>query len=510
MKYFIAVALCLTLTSTAICQNKITKNCKPCASFKTLDLPDVFIKKTESFLNDTIKANQFQPEIVISKPFCRLEGIIGKEIAFELYLPQNWNGRFLMSGNGGFAGAFQNFLLPYISGGYAVAATNTGHVDNNDGAAWAYNDIERQVNFGHLAVHRTTVVSKALIRAAYCTSPSYSYFLGCSRGGGQALMEAQRYPDDYDGIVAGAPAYNWPAIAAKGILSLQKNYPDAKKLNPVITDDNLKLLQDIVCKECDLADGLGDCILNEPNNCKTDLSKLPLCPGDTAGKDCFTNAQVAALRAIFEPLILEGKLVHPGFPHGIEAEPTGIDLWIAGTSPFVKPSLWYYFATNIYKYLIYNDPSWDYQAYRFDDFFTKTAFASSFLDATNADYSAFEKSKGRLILYHGWNDPALSAYATIAHYEEALKKNPNLQSFMRLFLLPGVLHCEGGPGADDVDYVKLISDWVEKGNAPERVVFSKKEKGKTVMTRPVYPYPKVAVYDGKGDPKLESSFGVKK
>lgn len=512
MKRFIFIIACLLINLISFSQERFTKSCKPCESFKQLSLPEVSIQKAEGHLKDTIPASQFEPQVVISVPFCRLQGIIGKEIGFEIYLPTQWNGRFLMSGNGGFAGRFQNNLVDYINQGYAIAATNTGHTGVSEiEAEWALNNMERQLNFGHLAVHRTTVVSKSLIQTAYCKPAAYAYFLGCSRGGGQALMEEQRYPDDYDGIVAGAPAFGWPALAAKGISILQKNYPDPKNFsNTVITSDNLKLMQEIVCKECDLLDGLNDCILNEPNACKPDFNKFPRCPGDTASKNCFTGAQITALKTIFEPLVIEGRQVYPGYPLGLEGIDEGIDLWIAGTSKFLKPSLHHFFGTGIFKYLVYNNPNWDYQKYTFQNFTQETAYASSYLDATNTDYSAFRKSKGKMIIYHGWNDPALSANATIQHYEEALNKNPDLPSFIRLFLMPGVLHCAGGPGADNADYVYLIRQWVEKDIAPERVIFEKKEKGITTMTRPVYAYPKVAVYDGKGDPNKESSFILKK
>ena len=167
------------------------------------------------------------------------------------------------------------------------------------------------------------------------------------------------------------------------------------------------------------------------------------------------------------------------------------------------------FGTNMFKFLVYNDPSWDYTKYDFKNFFEETRYASSYLDATQTDYSDFKKLNGKMIIYHGWNDPALSAYATIQHYEEAMKKDKDLQSYIRLFLLPGVLHCGGGTGPDNVDWVKLIQDWTENNKAPERVVLSKMENGKTVMTRPVYPYPKVTIYNGKGESTDEKSFGVK-
>ncbi len=505
------VILVALLSPPIIAQDKMVKSCKPCASLMQLSLPDVRISKAEPQLRDTITTGPFEPPVVVSVPFCRLEGIIGNEIGFELFLPANWNGRFLMSGNGGFAGAFQNSLVNYVNEGYAIASTNTGHTGSGIQADWALNNMERQLNFGHLAVHRTTVVAKSLVTTAYCQPPTFNYFLGCSRGGGQALMEAQRYPDDYDGIVCGAPAFDWPAIGAKGISIAQKNYPDPQNPNkPILTNESLKLLQEIVCKQCDLADGLGDCILNEPNNCSIDFNQLPRCPGDTASARCFTGAQIETLKTIFEPLMIENKLVYPAYPLGLEAAEGGIDLWIAGTSPMLKPSLHHFFATGIFKFLIMNDQGWDFRGYDFKNFGKETRYAAAYLNATQTNYSAFEKSKGKMILYHGWNDPALSANATILHYEEAMKQHPNLSSFMRLFMLPGVLHCSGGPGADQVDMVRLIRNWVEKDQAPERVILEKKEKGKTVMTRPVYPYPKVAVYDGKGDPNKESSFVLKK
>ena len=321
------------------------------------------------------------------------------------------------------------------------------------------------------------------------------------------MVEAQLYPDDFNGIVCGAPAFSWPAIGAKFIKSCQLIYPNPKDLKPVITNDNLKLLQEQVLRQCDNLDGLSDKIINDPRNCKFDFSKLPMCPGDKEGPGCFTKQQLAAIKSVYEPLVIDNQLVYPGFPYGLEAESDGWPAWITGSKQFA--SLHYFFGTNMFKYLVYNDPSWDYSKYDFKNFFKETRYASSYLDATQTDYGDFKKRNGRMIMYHGWNDPALSAYATIQHYEEAMKKDKDLQSYIRLFLLPGVLHCGGGTGCDNVDWVKLIRDWTENNAAPERVVFSKQEKENTVMTRPAYPYPKVTVYDGKGKPTDEKSFGAK-
>ncbi|MEX2231187.1 MAG: tannase/feruloyl esterase family alpha/beta hydrolase [Cyclobacteriaceae bacterium] len=489
-----------------------TKPCTPCEKLKELQLPDVTILKIESLANDTIKNQAGSISLVITVPFCRVSGRISKEINFELLLPVQWNGRFLMSGGGGFVGSIQNNLREYVNRGYATAGTDTGHQGNGLSAEWALNNMERQINFGRLAIHRTAVVSKAVMHGFYCTYPAYSYFLGCSRGGGQAMVEAQFYPEDFEGIVAGAPAFSWPAIGAKFIQGCQKNYPNPKDLSkPVITNDNLKLLQEYVLKQCDKIDGLSDKIINDPRDCKFDFSKMPLCADDKPTPSCITQEQLTAIKSIYSPVMVDNKMIYPGFPFGLEDERGSWDSWISGTSKNLQnaPSLHYMFGTNMFKYLVYNDPSWDYSQYDFKNFFEETRYASSYLDATQTDYNDFKKHKRKMIMYHGWNDPALSAYATIQHYEEAQQKDKDLQSYIRLFLLPGVLHCGGGTGPDFIDWVKQIENWVENGKAPDRIVLSKSENGKAVMTRPVFPYPKLTIYNGKGDSNLDSNFKVK-
>ncbi|MCW3116363.1 MAG: Tannase and feruloyl esterase [Chitinophagaceae bacterium] len=482
--------------------NPNSKNCIPCEQLKNLGLPDVTILEAKSFKKDSIEGQ------AITVPFCRVLGRISKEINFELLLPNQWNQRFLMSGGGGFVGSIQNSFRYEVNSGYATVGTDAGHQGFGVDAIWALNNMERQIDFGKLAIHLTAVVSKFLIRTYYCKDPAYSYFSGCSRGGGQAMMEAQQYPADFDGIVAGAPAFTWPAIGARFIQNSQKNYPNPKDLgNPVITKDNLKLLQQQVLKQCDALDGITDNIINDPRACKFDLSILPVCPDSLASANCLTAQQLAAIKAVYSAVMVKQDTIYPGFPFGAENEQGSWDMWIAGNNPQMKmPSLHYLFGTNLFKYLVFNNPDWDYSQYDFSKFFEETRYASAFLDATQADYTEFKKRNRKMILFHGWNDPALSAFETIKHYQEAEMKDKDIQSHIRLFLLPGVLHCGGGPGPDDVDWIALVRDWVEKGKAPERVVMSKKENGKTVMTRPVFPFPKLAVYSGKGDTNLEKNF----
>jgi feruloyl esterase len=294
-KFSISFAL-MFFISTVSAQS--VKFCKPCEELKKLQLPDVTILVAEAKASDTIKNpnEPWIPTLIINKPFCRVLGRISKEINFELLLPNESNGRFLMSGGGGFVGSIQNGFRDKVNDGFATAGTDAGHRGGAD-AKWAYNNRERQLNFGKLAVHRTAVVSKLIMQNFYCVAPTKSYFAGCSRGGGQAMMEAQYYPEDFDGIVAGAPAFAWPATAAKFIQGSKNNYPNPYDLKPVITIDTLKLLQNEVLKQCDLSDGAADSIIEDPRKCKFDFSKLPVCTEEKPGSSCFTKEQLNAIKS---------------------------------------------------------------------------------------------------------------------------------------------------------------------------------------------------------------------
>jgi len=472
-------------------------SCIPCEEIINIRLPDVTISQAE-LVQEPV-------------PHCKVAGTIGTEINFELLLPEQWNSRFAMGGGGGFVGSVQNIAESSIMKGYATAGTDTGHKGIPLKADWALNHMERQVNFGHLAIHRTAVTSKAIIEQYYCSPIAYSYFMGCSRGGGQAMMEAQKYPGDFDGIVAGAPAFSWPAKSAKFIQIAQAIYPDPNDLgHPVITLANLELLQSLVLEQCDAMDGVRDQIINDPRDCDLEKITFPLCTDDTPADDCFTSEQLEAIKTVYSDLELDSHEVSPGFPPGGENEPGGWQTWITGPNAGLMmlgfPSLQFGFGTEMFKYLVFQDPEWDYSTYDFADFAESTQYASSYLDATSTDYTAFNEDGGKMILYHGWNDPALSAYATINHYEQVKSDDPDVESYLRLFLLPGVLHCEGGPGPDQTDWLALIREWVEEGAAPERVIVSKMEADSIIMTRPVFPYPEKAIYDGKGDPNREDSF----
>jgi len=449
---------------------------------------------------------------------CKVAGILDGSIHFELLLPAEWNGRFVMGGGGGFVGTVQNAaqspLLPggtALERGYATVGTDTGHTGLVIDASWALDAPQRELDFAHRAVHRTAEVAKALVRRHYGKDLSYSYFFGCSRGGGQAMMESQRYPTDFDGIVAGAPAFDWPGLGAVNLRTQQAMFPDPGSLAlPVVTPELRALLAKSIREGCDSIDGLEDGIVDDPRQCKFDYRTLPRCVEELPSADCVTTAQLHALDAIYGGPRVGERQLYPGFPFGGENDAGGWDRWITGGKDALGPgvpNLHYAFGTQMYKYLIFDDPEWDYSSYDFAQWDEETKAAADLLNATSTDLHELAEAGGKLILWHGWSDSALSALGTIRYYEALERADPKVRDYSRLFLLPGVLHCSGGPGPDRVDWLDAIAAWVEKSTPPERLLATKPGSGgEPELSRPLCPYPQVARYDGSGDPRQEESF----
>ena len=432
--------------------------------------------------------------------------MIGGHIRLELLLPEAWNGRFAMGGGGGFVGTVQNAARDSVKQGYATVGTDTGHQwQPGHTAGWALDNEEAKLNFGYLAVHRTGEVAKALIRAYYGADPKFSYFVGCSRGGGQAMMEAQRYPKDFDGIVAGAPAFDWTGLAANMVSIAQALYPDPEHLEKtVLTKAALEKLQAGILEQCDAQDGLKDGIIQDPASVHFVLEKVP----------GLTDEQRRAIKAIYAGSRSPAGPISPGYTVGAECDPGQWQFWLVGPVPDLLkqdhvPDLTFAFGTQVFKYLVFNNPDWDYSKYDFSHFAQDTRLAASFLNATSADLGGFKARQGKLIIWHGWADPALPAHATADYYQRVLDHDAAATNYCRLFMVPGCLHCGGGPGAADVDWLGVIVDWVEIGNAPDMVLASKREHGTVVMTRPLFPYPAHAEYKGTGDPKQAQSFSAK-
>ena len=454
----------------------------------------------------------------IDVPHCKVVGVIDSTINFELLMPDDWNGKFLMGGGGGFVGSVQNQAQDGLSAGmtplergYATAGTDTGHTGSGIDASWALNDADAKEHFAHSAVHRTAEVSQAIVANYYGNSIDYSYFLGCSRGGGQAMISAQRYPEDFDGIIAGAPALDWPGIASGFIRNQQFVFPDPDDLaSSVITSENRRLLADALRNSCDLIDGVADGVMTDPRTCSFDPVDLPRCEAGPEA-ECVTDTQLAAIQAIYTGPTVNGVQLHPGFPFGGEMDPGGWDAWITQASPPAlppgTPNLHYAFGTEFAKYFVHSDPGWSYADYTFSNWREQTESLAALLNATDPDLSAFRDTGGKLILWHGWSDSALTALRSIDYFDSVEQQDPGAAEYLRMYLMPGVGHCSGGPGPDRVDWITAIEAWVEDGNAPKQVIASKiDEQDNVSMERPLCPYPQAATYDGDGDPNMAESF----
>ena len=508
----LAIVLMAFLTLGA-CKTEKTEKVT-CETATIADLPEVTIT---SVTQETDMA-----------PHCKVTGIIGKDINFELLLPHDWNGKFVFGGGGGFVGSVVNTALGYgvVEKGYATVGTDTGHQGHPNDASWAQNDLEAIVNFGHLAVHRTTVTSKALIEAYYQKEIDYSYFFGCSRGGGQALMEAQRYPDDFDGIVSGAPAYNWTEGLAGGMTHNQQlMFPNSNELGEaLITKKDLQIVEDAILNACDEMDGIKDGILNNPMACDFDLSTL-ICE-DGEGENCLSSEKIAAMQSIYDgPKDKEGNSIFYGFPYGGENAIGGWFRWITGGLDHLSdlddfqagvtteheavpvPNLQYGFGPGVLKYMVFHDEKWTIDGYDLNNLIEDARFLAPTLNATDPDLTAFRNNGGKLLMYTGWSDAAITALGTIGYYEKVLEFDPSAAEDVKLFMMPGVQHCIGGDGPSWVNWVDEIDKWVTSQEAPEQMpAYFIDEKMQVNGSRMICAYPNEAIYDGKGDTRDMNSF----
>lgn len=457
---------------------------------------------------------------------CKVDGVIGGKINFELLLPEDWNGKFVMGGGGGFVGSVMNTSLMFgsLQSGYATVGTDTGHQGHPVDASWALNDLEALVNFGHLAVHRTAVTAKALINAYYEQQISRSYFTGCSRGGGQAVMSALRYPEDFDAVVAGAYAVDWTGIATQATQVTEAMFPDPNDLDQAVVGPEAQaLIERSYLAACDAQDGLEDGILNDPPSCKFDVATLLCKVGET--ENCLSAEELAAVKVVYDgPKDSQGNSIYYGFPFGGETSPGGWSRWLTGglkgfAGEFQEgvgsggfeapptPNAFYGFGTGIMQNFVYHDPDWTYVGADYDNFAKESAAAAETLNATNPDISAFRARGGKMLLYSGWSDNAQSGLAMVGYYEGLLSHDSSVANDARLFMMPGVDHCGGGAGPSWVNFLTEIDNWAETGKAPDEIVaYWLDAQGQPAGGRPVCAFPDVAKYDGQGDPRNPTSF----
>jgi len=438
-------------------------------------------------------------------PLCKVEGLIGTEIRFAVWLPDTWNGKFVMGGQGGFAGTVESQALAFHGPqqGYAVAGTDTGHAGDGVDGRWALGHPERVVNYAHAAIHRVTVTAKAIVQARYGRAPGKAYFTGCSNGGRQALMSAQRYPDDFDAILAGAPAQDWRGLIAAFLTITKAMYPDPGKLTtPTLSIGDQQAIQKAVLAACDRADGLADGVMTDPSTCRFD-PKVLACRGENQD-GCLSPAEIAAVETITKGPMLDGKPYFVGFPFGAEADPRGWGGWLVGpgAAGATRPTLAYGFGLDFERYFVRQDPTWSYTDFDLARFTTEMKDLQPLLSPLDPDLSAFRRHGGKLLLYHGWSDAALSPFMTTRYVDAVVARDAGAKADVRLFLLPGVMHCFGGPGPDRVDWLGALDAWAGGGKAPDELTAGFATGG----ARKVCAYPKKAVFSGSGDGKSPDQF----
>jgi hypothetical protein len=432
---------------------------------------------------------------------CRVSGVLAPEIAFEVSLPAHWNGRFYMIGNGGHAGESLEDPMRVsqrnaaLQAGFAFAQTNTGHDARKEpGASFVMSNPAKAIDYAYRAVNLTAVTAKDLTRTYYRQDIKTAYWNSCSNGGRQGLIEAERFPQDFDGILANSPWIDQTGFTL-GALWNQRALDTAP-----LTAAKLALVARAVMSKCDALDGLKDGQIDDPRRCSLDVkADLPLCAAGVDNDTCLTGAQTETLLKIYGGPISQGKQIFPGFMLGSEAANGWMNL-IVPSQPDRKAAD-FSLAENSMRYLVPTppQPGYDYRSFDFDRDTHRLDAWGQLADATNPDLARFRRRGGKLIMTYGWADPVLQPLVGVNFYEQALMRNgPDTPQFFRLFMVPGMAHCAGGLATDRFDAVTALVDWVEKGKAPDSIRAARVVKNEEVRSRPLCPYPQVARYSGQG------------
>ncbi len=474
-----------------------------CESLGSLALPQTTITHARS-----VPAGRFEPPTPPGPTsfsnlpaFCRVAATLrpssDSEIKIEVWMPaQDWNGKFQATGNGGWSGAVSyGALARALALGYATAGTDTGHSGGR--GEFALGHPEKLIDFGYRAVHEMTVKAKAIIAAYYGNGPRLSYWVGCSSGGKQGLKEAQKFPADYDGILAGAPANYWTHLVTGDLWVSQTTLKDPASYIP---REKYPVIHKAALDACDALDGVTDGLIENPMRCRFDPSVLACKDGD--GPDCLTKPQVESARKIYSGPIhpRSKKQIFPGLEPGSEL---GWGPLAGGPNPFR-------IADDHFKYVVFRNPNWDFKTLNFDsDVALADKIDNGLLNAINPDLRKFLARGGKMILYHGWNDQLIAPRNTINYYENMAAKSGGMAKVsqsIRLFMAPGMAHCSGGEGPNTFDALTALDQWVEHGKAPGRIIAAHSVNGIVNRTRPWCPYPEVAKYKGSGSIDDAASF----
>jgi feruloyl esterase len=502
-----AARLALILASLAVLAGSGAEAATSCESLAALALPHAHVTSAE-----TMAAGAFQPPSVPRRgrdgwpgyarlpPFCRVAATLtpssDSDVKMEIWLPvSDWNGKFQAVGNGGWGGviSYQALALA-VAAGYAGASTDTGHVGNT--AAFAIGHPEKVIDMGYRAVHEMTLKAKAIVDAYYGAAPKLSVWNGCSLGGRQGITEAQRYPDDFDAIVAGAPAVNWMRLHGARMALNQSAHASE---HGYITPDKYPAIHEAALKACDTLDGVKDDVIEDPTRCHFD-PKILQCKG-ADGPECLTPDQVQTARTLYAPL-KSPKNGAPIFPSLLMAGSEPNWEMLAGPEPIAT-------ALEAFKYVVFKDPKWDLRRFDMDvDVAAAIKMDNGVLDSAVTNLKPFFSRGGKLLMYHGWADPQVPALNSVEYFNHVVKASGqgSIGKSIQLYMVPGMAHCAGGPGTDVFDKMAAIEQWVTRGAAPSQIIAAHLTNYEVVRTRPLCPFGRVAHYKGTGSTDEAASF----
>jgi feruloyl esterase len=472
--------------------------------------------------------------------FCRVRGVStpvsGSEIGFEVWLPrsESWTRRLHMVGNGAYSSnIYYAQMVARIRVGDVAVGTDTGHQGGD--LTFAIDHPERIVDFSHRAVHESVLAAKQVTQIYFGAAPAHSYFSGCSTGGYQALMVAQRHPEDFDGIIAGDPGNNRSNLNLAFLWNFLSNHPHGDNEHPIVPNEKLLLINRAIVASCDRMDGVEDGVINDPRRCHFNLLSLQCRKGGDP-QTCLTAEQIGAVTRMYEGPkdSRTAKAIYPGYTLGSEGVVAGDDDALPGWSAYwanqKQPNE--PIRADFFRYWVFNDPRWDWWKFNWgSDIDVVDRTVGKVFNATSTDLHEFEAHHGKLIMFMGWQDPVGAAGEAINYYDDVegrargsstAERRKQTQSFLRLYMVPGMAHCAGGPGATHFstatrdseppvsdakhDMAVALQDWVEKGTAPENLIATRYGKDHQVLfQRPLCVYPKVAHYQG-GPPDTAASF----
>jgi feruloyl esterase len=467
-----------------------------CENLSRLNTSTVTITAAETISAGTYKSADGK-SIADLPAFCRIAATLkptpDSDIETEIWLPvSTWNGKYMALGSGGWGGSInEQGMAEALRRGYAASAVNDGHTGGS--ASFVVGHPEKLIDFAYRSEHEMTVEAKLLVKAFYGRVPRYSYFNGCSGGGREGLLQAARYPDEFDAIVAGDPA-NIRRNAWALWLATQTFKDPAAYIPP----EKYGMIHRFVLNACDAKDGLKDGLIEDPENCQVDFKALQCKAAD--GPECLTPRQVQTAQTIISPATTSsGKVLFPRLEPGTELAwarlaggPQPADLFL-----------------DEFRYVVYRDANWDWRTFDLERDAAKAHAIDKDVDELDSHLASFAKHGGKLLIYHGWADQQVAPGSSVAFYKSAVVSGDDpsqATNWIRLFMFPGMGHCGGGEGPDTFDKISLIEKWVEQGMPPAQIVATRSSAGQVARTRPVCPYPQIARYKGSGSIDDASNF----